>query len=66
MGISVLANYNTQINGEFRKIRVYKGLISHPKTWVGTNCVCDLFLPLRDLKPPEALDSEVKHSASKG
>ena len=29
-----------------------------------TNCVCDLFQPLRDLKAPKALDSEVKHSRS--
>jgi len=29
-----------------------------------TNCVCDLFQPLRDLKAPKAVDSEVKHSRS--
>jgi len=31
MTVSVLTKYGNQMNGEFRKIRVYKGLNSHPK-----------------------------------
>jgi len=50
MGVSVLANYNAQMSGEFREIRVYKGLISHSKTWVGTYCGCELFQLLLEYK----------------
>jgi len=37
-----------------------KAAVFASKNWIGTNCGCDLFQSLRDLKAPKALDSEVK------